>query len=216
MSCVLFLLSSLYQICHDYNNGHGKFGRCLDGYGCKRLHICERYLIQDCRCNKNHDFSSFQPLKALQDVPEDLIHCLKSIYANLQALRYHDNKGHRSNRHLRGNGENRGHRGKWDQRQQMERTSSASDILSATDLHSNEETNEGTSASASAGRTDAANSPNQKQRRAPNKISMAARGRGGNHSGQGNRGYKGIQERAHSVNDLRAAFNVLELMDFSH
>lgn len=216
MSCVLFLLFSLYQICHDYNNGHGNFGRCLDGYGCNRLHICERYLIQDCRCNKNHDFSSWQPLNVLQDVPEDLIHSLKSIYANLQALRYHDNKGHRSNRHLRGNGENRGHRGKRDLRIQLEQTSSASDILSATELHSDEETNEGTSASAAACRTDAANSWNQKQRWAPNKISMAARGRGGNHRSRGNRGYKGIQERAHSVNDLRTAFSVLDLMDYSH
>ncbi|GLD48158.1 poly [ADP-ribose] [Lates japonicus] len=52
--CTLLLQSDntlLPPICHDYNNGDGVFGRCTEGDGCKRLHICERYLND----NKNTD-----------------------------------------------------------------------------------------------------------------------------------------------------------------
>lgn len=68
------------------------FGLCQGGFGCKRVHICERFLNRDCRCSRNHNFRAAQPLIALQGVPECLVHSLKSAYANMQAVRYQDNK----------------------------------------------------------------------------------------------------------------------------
>uniref|UniRef100_A0A8C9Z492 Poly [ADP-ribose] polymerase n=1 Tax=Sander lucioperca TaxID=283035 RepID=A0A8C9Z492_SANLU len=87
-------LFSLYQICHKYNNGGGEFGLCQEGFACKRLHICERFLNRDCTCSKAHDFNAPQPYKSLQEkgVPEDLTHSLKSAYANILALKYTDRK----------------------------------------------------------------------------------------------------------------------------
>lgn len=67
------------------------FGLCQGGYGCKRVHICERFLNRDCRCLRNHDFRAPQPLKALQGI--HVINSLKSTYANIQAMKYQDNKG---------------------------------------------------------------------------------------------------------------------------
>lgn len=83
----------LKQICHDYNNGPGMFGLCQAGYGCKRVHICERFLNRDCRCSRNHDFRAAQRRQVLQDIPEHFIHFLKPAYANIQAMKYHFNKG---------------------------------------------------------------------------------------------------------------------------
>lgn len=68
------------------------FGLCQGGFGCKRVHICERFFNRDCRCSRNHNFRAAQPLKALHSVPEHLIHSLKSAYANMQAMRYQDDK----------------------------------------------------------------------------------------------------------------------------
>lgn len=79
-------------MCHDYNNGPGAFGQCHGGEGCRRVHVCERFLYRDCRCPRNHTFRAPQPLKALEGIPEHLLPSLKSAYANLQALRYHDDK----------------------------------------------------------------------------------------------------------------------------
>lgn len=90
---LLVALCFLKQICHDYNNGYGTFGLCQGGYGCKRVHICERFLNHNCRCSRNHDFTAPQPLRALQGVPEHLIHSLKSAYANIQAMKNQDEKG---------------------------------------------------------------------------------------------------------------------------
>ncbi|XP_029902344.1 protein mono-ADP-ribosyltransferase PARP12-like [Myripristis murdjan] len=77
------------QICFDYNNGGGQFGLCKDGDDCERLHICEQHLQGDCFCSKAHDFDEPQPLKALQarGVPNRLLHSLKSVYINKEALR---------------------------------------------------------------------------------------------------------------------------------
>ncbi|CAF96304.1 unnamed protein product [Tetraodon nigroviridis] len=94
--CTLLLQSDnhiLPPICHDYNNGPGMFGRCQGGHGCKRVHICERFLNRDCRCPRNHDFRAPQPLKALQDVPDHLVHSLKSTYANIQAVKNQHDEG---------------------------------------------------------------------------------------------------------------------------
>ncbi|KAF3704960.1 Poly [ADP-ribose] polymerase 12 [Channa argus] len=100
--CTLLLQSDntlLPPICFDYNNGTGIFGRCQEGDGCKRLHICEKYLKGDCSCFRAHDFNAPQPLKTLQDkcVPADLIRSFRCVYANKEALRIFDqsNRGNR-------------------------------------------------------------------------------------------------------------------------
>uniref|UniRef100_A0A8C9Z4B1 C3H1-type domain-containing protein n=1 Tax=Sander lucioperca TaxID=283035 RepID=A0A8C9Z4B1_SANLU len=95
--CTLLLQSDnwlLPDICHNYNNGGGEFGLCQEGFACKRLHICERFLNRDCTCSKAHDFNAPQPYKSLQEkgVPEDLTHSLKSVYANILALKYTDRR----------------------------------------------------------------------------------------------------------------------------
>ncbi|XP_014194544.2 protein mono-ADP-ribosyltransferase PARP12-like [Haplochromis burtoni] len=90
--CTLLLQSDhtlLPAICYNYNNGDGEFGRCRDGDGCRRLHICENYISRECSCWKNHDFNAPQPFRALQarGVPDTLFQSLKAAYANKQALR---------------------------------------------------------------------------------------------------------------------------------
>ncbi|KAM6895700.1 protein mono-ADP-ribosyltransferase PARP12-like [Xenentodon cancila] len=80
--CTLLLQSDhtfMPSICHDYNNGEGEFGRCKDGAGCKRLHICETFVSRDCSCSKNHDFNAPQPIKLLRDrgLPGTLICSLR-------------------------------------------------------------------------------------------------------------------------------------------
>ncbi|KAM7366948.1 hypothetical protein PAMP_014880 [Pampus punctatissimus] len=101
--CTLLLQSDntlLPPICHDYNNGDGLYGRCLDGDSCKRVHICEKYLNGNCSCSKSHDFNEPQPLKSMQDkgVTDNLFRCLKTIYANKQALWYSGKKGDKGNK----------------------------------------------------------------------------------------------------------------------
>ncbi|TWW64488.1 Poly [ADP-ribose] polymerase 12 [Takifugu flavidus] len=90
--CTLLMQSDdqmLPPICHDYNNGPRLFGQCQGGYGCRRVHICERFLNHDCRCSRNHTFRAPHTLKVLHDIPEHLIHSLRSTYANIQAVKYH-------------------------------------------------------------------------------------------------------------------------------
>uniref|UniRef100_A0A087XTA4 Si:ch73-252i11.1 n=1 Tax=Poecilia formosa TaxID=48698 RepID=A0A087XTA4_POEFO len=90
-------------ICFDYNNGDGEFGRCTSGVDCERLHICQKYLTQSCSCSRAHDFFAPQPIKSLHNkmVPDSIIQCLKSAYANREALRLHMRGG--SGRAMRGN-----------------------------------------------------------------------------------------------------------------
>ncbi|XP_078138058.1 protein mono-ADP-ribosyltransferase PARP12-like [Centroberyx gerrardi] len=90
--CTLLLQNDNYflpPICHDYNNGDGPYGRCQDGDGCTRLHICEKHLKGVCSCPRTHDFSDPQPMKTLQGrgVPDHLIRSMKSVYMNKEALR---------------------------------------------------------------------------------------------------------------------------------
>lgn len=175
----------------------------------------------DCRCPKSHDLNAAQPLKALHDksVPVELISSLKSAYANIQALKYHDNKGNRGNYGHRGNRGNRqfrggnrghmvyrGHRGKLGSHQQQVRTHSTSDILTAIDLYGDDG-----DISGAASYTDASgdNGQYRKYTQDLNNTSASVRGRGGN---RGNRG-KQLQ-RTSSTSDVAAAISVLELMDF--
>uniref|UniRef100_A0A674NDR9 Uncharacterized LOC101067802 n=1 Tax=Takifugu rubripes TaxID=31033 RepID=A0A674NDR9_TAKRU len=116
--CTLLLQSDnrlLPQLCHDYNTGDDVvFGGCKEGFACKRLHICEKFLNTSCNCSRNHSFRTPQTSNLLQGVPHDL--AFKSIYANIQALKYYDiqsNKAKRGNQQLqvkKGN-RNRGRRG---------------------------------------------------------------------------------------------------------
>uniref|UniRef100_A0A3B3TIG6 PARP12-like CCCH zinc finger tandem domain-containing protein n=1 Tax=Poecilia latipinna TaxID=48699 RepID=A0A3B3TIG6_9TELE len=104
--CTLLLQSDnsmLPAICFDYNNGDGVFGRCTSGVDCERLHICQKYLTQSCSCSRAHDFFAPQPIKSLHNkmVPDSIIQCLKSAYANREALRLHMRGG--SGRAMRGN-----------------------------------------------------------------------------------------------------------------
>ncbi|XP_071371283.1 protein mono-ADP-ribosyltransferase PARP12-like [Centroberyx affinis] len=90
--CTLLLQNDnffLPPICHDYNNGDGPYGRCQDGDGCTRLHICEKHLKGVCSCPRTHDFYDPQPLKTLQGrgVPDHLLPSMKSVYMNKEALR---------------------------------------------------------------------------------------------------------------------------------
>ncbi|XP_034529624.1 protein mono-ADP-ribosyltransferase PARP12 [Notolabrus celidotus] len=101
--CTILLQSEnnlLPSVCHNYNNGPGLYGKCLDGDVCSRLHICERSLNRGCNCPKTHDFNAQQPLTFLQakGVPDDLFPCLKSVYANKAALRFNARKGDGGNK----------------------------------------------------------------------------------------------------------------------
>uniref|UniRef100_A0A8C6TEE8 Si:ch73-252i11.1 n=1 Tax=Neogobius melanostomus TaxID=47308 RepID=A0A8C6TEE8_9GOBI len=100
--CVLLLQSNnnlLPCICYNYNNRNG----CQDS--CKRLHICEKFLCQDCSCFRTHDFLAPQPSMLLQNrrIPDSLIKSLKSVYANKVALQLADKPDNRRNRGDRGN-----------------------------------------------------------------------------------------------------------------
>ncbi|XP_026182494.2 protein mono-ADP-ribosyltransferase PARP12 [Mastacembelus armatus] len=97
--CTLLLQTDnmlLPSICHDYNNG-----RCQKGDECQRLHVCELNLNRDCSCFRTHDFNAPQPLKNLKKraLPDDLIHSLKPVYANIEALRFFDKRADRGNNH---------------------------------------------------------------------------------------------------------------------
>ncbi|MEQ2228654.1 hypothetical protein ILYODFUR_011024 [Ilyodon furcidens] len=122
--CTLLLQSDhtmLPSICYDYNNGEGVFGRCTSGVACERLHVCEKFLTQNCSCSRAHDFLAFQPKTKLDGkmVPDNIKLSLKSVYANREALRISSRGG--AGRGRRGNhssndrphlGERRGYRGR--------------------------------------------------------------------------------------------------------
>ncbi|KAJ8007069.1 hypothetical protein DPEC_G00113740 [Dallia pectoralis] len=82
----------LPPVCHNYNNGAGEYGRCVDGEACKRLHICENFIRGSCSCPKCHDFYEPHPLKTLQDkgIPNPLIASLRSVYLNIERLQKQD------------------------------------------------------------------------------------------------------------------------------
>ncbi|XP_065325579.1 protein mono-ADP-ribosyltransferase PARP12-like [Pelmatolapia mariae] len=155
--CTLLLQSDytlLPDICHDYNNGDGEFGRCQDGDRCKRLHICENYISRECSCWKNHDFNAPQPFKALKarGVPDTLFQSLKAAYANKQALRLAGVSDHgQQSQRGRGRGGHqlsrgfRRNRGNHNSRPDLHRARSLSDIaanIDAFDLCSSDRLNE--------------------------------------------------------------------------
>ncbi|XP_070976970.1 protein mono-ADP-ribosyltransferase PARP12-like [Oncorhynchus clarkii lewisi] len=104
--CTLLLQNDgffLPQVCHNYNNGVGEYGKCQDGETCKRLHICEMYLRGSCNCSRCHDFYEPHPLKILQDrgVPNELIASLKSVYMNMEWLQKQDHAKQGKGQHQR-------------------------------------------------------------------------------------------------------------------
>ncbi|KAL0962926.1 hypothetical protein UPYG_G00347220 [Umbra pygmaea] len=85
--------SLLPQVCMSYNNGVGHYGNCPHQEGCRRLHMCDRYIKGTCSagasCTRCHDFFEPHPWKALQQrgVPSELVPSMLSTYQNIQALR---------------------------------------------------------------------------------------------------------------------------------
>ncbi|XP_076579028.1 protein mono-ADP-ribosyltransferase PARP12 [Chaetodon auriga] len=203
--CTLLLQSDdrlLPPICYDYNNGDGEFGRCQDGHSCKRMHICEKYLNRECSCNRVHDFNAPQPLKSLRDkgVPEDLFRTLKSVYANIQALKYTDRSGDGGNRG------NRGYRGKLGHGQQRRHFSTSTTEIptAAPDLCDRygcpEERYSDCNVSSDDGQS-------IKQTSNLSKPSTAVRGRGGKRGNRGNRGYPQKLKETRSTSDIFTAVN---------
>ncbi|XP_063316527.1 protein mono-ADP-ribosyltransferase PARP12-like [Pelmatolapia mariae] len=230
--CTLLLQSDytvLPDICHDYNNGVGLFGRCQDGDRCKRLHICENYISRECSCWKNHDFNAPQPFKALQarGVPDTLFQSLKAAYANKQALRLirvndHGQRsqrgrgrgGHQLSRGGRGTWDNRGfrgNRGSHSSRLVQDQACSLSDIaanIDALDLYTSDGLNESddensptSDISAATSDNDASSENDVSQNRTwhPKKAAVPFRGRGGN------RGNHRLFQNTRSLSDIHAA-----------
>nr|ACO14534.1 Poly polymerase 12 [Esox lucius] len=93
--CTLLLQNDRFllpPVCHDHNNDVGEYGKCEEREKCKRLHICETYLRDNCNCPGCHDFFEPHPFQSLQDrgVPVKLIGSLKSVYMNAEWLQKQD------------------------------------------------------------------------------------------------------------------------------
>nr|XP_029506216.1 protein mono-ADP-ribosyltransferase PARP12-like [Oncorhynchus nerka] len=85
--------SLLPPVCNSYNKGTGQYGNCPDQEGCRRLHVCDRYIRGTCssgaNCNRCHDFFEPHPRRTLQQrgVPNDLMVSMLSTYQNIQAMK---------------------------------------------------------------------------------------------------------------------------------
>ncbi|XP_021432821.2 mucin-2 isoform X1 [Oncorhynchus mykiss] len=85
--------SLLPPVCNSYNKGTGQYGNCPDQEGCRRLHVCDRYIRGTCssgaNCNRCHDFFEPHPRRTLQQrgVPNDLMTSMLSTYQNIQAMK---------------------------------------------------------------------------------------------------------------------------------
>uniref|UniRef100_A0A674B2E7 Protein mono-ADP-ribosyltransferase PARP12-like n=1 Tax=Salmo trutta TaxID=8032 RepID=A0A674B2E7_SALTR len=85
--------SLLPPVCNSYNKGAGLYGNCPDQEGCRRLHVCDRYIRGTCSsgadCNRCHDFFEPHPQRTLQQrgVPNDLMTSMLSTYRNIQAMK---------------------------------------------------------------------------------------------------------------------------------
>ncbi|XP_052316350.1 msx2-interacting protein-like isoform X3 [Oncorhynchus keta] len=85
--------SLLPPVCYSYNKGTGQYGNCPDQEGCRRLHVCDRYIRGTCssgaNCNRCHDFFEPHPRRTLQQrgVPNDLMASMLSTYQNIQAMK---------------------------------------------------------------------------------------------------------------------------------
>ncbi|KAM9401901.1 protein mono-ADP-ribosyltransferase PARP12-like isoform 4-T4 [Salvelinus alpinus] len=85
--------SLLPPVCNSYNKGTGPYGNCPDQEGCRRLHVCDRYIRGTCSsgadCNRCHYFFEPHPRRTLQQrgVPNDLMASMLSTYQNIQAMK---------------------------------------------------------------------------------------------------------------------------------
>ncbi|XP_055762053.1 protein mono-ADP-ribosyltransferase PARP12-like isoform X2 [Salvelinus fontinalis] len=85
--------SLLPPVCNSYNKGTRPYGNCPDQEGCRRLHVCDRYIRGTCSsgadCNRCHDFFEPHPRWTLQQrgVPNDLMASMLSTYRNIQAMK---------------------------------------------------------------------------------------------------------------------------------
>ncbi|KAL2076618.1 hypothetical protein ACEWY4_027790 [Coilia grayii] len=92
--CTLLLQNDgtlLPQVCFTYNKGTGEFGFCPDKDGCRRLHICQKYLRGTCDtgdCDRSHDFFEPHPMGVLQGrgLSSGKVGSLLSVYRNILAL----------------------------------------------------------------------------------------------------------------------------------
>ncbi|XP_053719548.1 protein mono-ADP-ribosyltransferase PARP12 [Synchiropus splendidus] len=204
--CTLLLQNDptlLPQICYDYNNGDGEFGKCESGNACERVHVCEKFLTNSCDCSRVHDFKAPQPEKSLRKrgVHDVLFASLKSTYANKEFLKKKDAQlGRRNPGGLRGRGTARGNRTKSCTREQMQNAGCLSNHLASL--------NESDSGASAAVNDDARSEGPQSRNARPNENSRAGRERG---RGRGNRGGRGNMSRSGTCEEMMKALSMSNL-----
>ncbi|KAM9824537.1 protein mono-ADP-ribosyltransferase PARP12 [Neosynchiropus ocellatus] len=201
--CTLLLQNDpalLPQICYDYNNGDGEFGKCESGNACERVHICEKFLTKSCDCSRVHDFQAPQPEKCLRKrgVHNVLFASLKSTYANKGVLKKKDaQQGRRNPGGVRGRGNARGNRAKSCIREQMQNVDNHGNLL-ADDSGACAAVNDG----------DTSSEGPQNWNAKPNVNSRAGRERG---RGRGNRGGRGNVARSGTRAEMMKAVSMSSL-----
>ncbi|XP_048862586.1 protein mono-ADP-ribosyltransferase PARP12-like isoform X3 [Brienomyrus brachyistius] len=84
----------LPPVCVSFNEGSKEYGNCPEQAGCRRLHVCDKYIRGICDsgvdCCRSHDFFEPHPMTILQDrgIPTDLITSMLSVYQNIRALKF--------------------------------------------------------------------------------------------------------------------------------
>uniref|UniRef100_A0A7M4FM44 Poly(ADP-ribose) polymerase family member 12 n=1 Tax=Crocodylus porosus TaxID=8502 RepID=A0A7M4FM44_CROPO len=85
--------SLLPEICPHYNRGDGPHGSCNFKTICIKLHICQHYLLGDCRfgsnCKRSHDIFNPECYEKLEKrgMTSDLINRLPSIFRNMYDIK---------------------------------------------------------------------------------------------------------------------------------
>ncbi|XP_025054715.1 poly [ADP-ribose] polymerase 12-like isoform X2 [Alligator sinensis] len=85
--------SLLPEICPHYNRGDGPHGSCNFKTICIKLHICQHYLLGDCRfgsnCKRLHDIFNPECYEKLEKrgMSSDLINRLPSIFRNVYDIK---------------------------------------------------------------------------------------------------------------------------------
>ncbi|XP_023671068.2 protein mono-ADP-ribosyltransferase PARP12-like [Paramormyrops kingsleyae] len=87
----------LPPVCVSFNEGSKEYGNCPEQAGCRRLHVCDKYIRGICDsgadCCRSHDFFEPHPMTVLQDrgIPTDLITSMLSVYQNIRGLKFKNN-----------------------------------------------------------------------------------------------------------------------------
>uniref|UniRef100_A0A3Q2T7D2 Poly (ADP-ribose) polymerase family, member 12a n=1 Tax=Fundulus heteroclitus TaxID=8078 RepID=A0A3Q2T7D2_FUNHE len=75
----------LPEVCPHYNKGDGPFGSCGFTTSCRKLHVCQHFLQDDCmfgsRCKRRHTFDE-QGMKLFKGFSQGNIQSLYKIYRN--------------------------------------------------------------------------------------------------------------------------------------